>query len=244
MKLRSAFNEWGRFTDGRFSHRQWLLAKWEVCEGVVWPQEKIDLMLDLITKRLELGLNDYFVDLGCGGGWILKSLTLESGYAIGLDFSDEMIVNARTVQAGDALLQGEIGRLPLKSGSLDKALCYFVLINMMDDADIQRSILDMLRVLKSGGKLLIGQLPDRAGSAAYDASKAAYLEFCCQTYKAGPDYRNVGRMPQKLFNVPGLLAFLDEQGIVYQKLPSFNPFYRPGEPVTVEWRFDLLLQKK
>jgi|GEM_PF-1691629 len=243
MELRSAFNEWGHFTDGRFADRQWLLAKWEVCEGVVWPQVKIDLMLGLIAERLDLGLNDYFVDCGCGGGWILKNLGPHAGYAIGLDFSGEMIGNAVTIDAGDVLLQGEIGRLPFKTGSLDKALCYFVLINMMDDTYVQRSILDMMRVLKPGGLLLIGQLPDRAGSQAYDTAKAAYLEFCRQTYDLGKDLREVGRMPQKLFDVPGLLAFLDREAIVYQKMPSFNPFYRPGEPVTVDWRFDLLLKK-
>lgn len=243
MELRSAFNEWGKFTGGRFVDRQWLLAKWEVCEGVVWPPEKIDGMLGLISKRMDLDLNHFMVDLGCGGGWMLKALAPDTGYAVGLDFSLQMIGNAVKVEAGDALVQGEIGRLPFKTASVDRALCYFVLINMMDDEVVERSILDMFRLLKPGGKLLIGQLPDKALSADYDRAKAGYLDYCRSTYALGEDFRDINRMPQKLFDVPRLVAFLNGQKIVFNKLPSFNPFFRPGEPLTVEWRFDLLLEK-
>ena len=243
MELRSAFNEWGQFTGGRFADRQWLLAKWEVCEGVIWSREKVDIMLGLISGRLEAGLNDHFIDLGCGGGWMLKGLTPDTGYAVGLDFSAEMIDNARMVDAGDALVQGEIGRLPFKTGSFDRALCYFVLINMMDDQSVERSILDMLRLLKPGGRLLIGQLPDKARSSDYDEAKSAYLDYCRQAFDLGADFRDVNRMPQKLFDVPALTAFLEKNKITFSKLPSFNPFYRPGESPTVEWRFDLLLEK-
>jgi SAM-dependent methyltransferase len=243
MGLRADFDDWGRFTDGKFSAQQWLLARWEVCEGVIWPQGKIDLMLGLIAERLNLGLNDYFVDLGCGGGWMLRDLAPDSGYALGLDFSAAMIGNAVKIGAGDALVQGAIGALPVRTASVDKALCYFVLINMMDDAQVQRSILDMWRIVKPGGRLLIGQLPDAGRSGDYDTAKAGYLEFCRKTYALGTDLRDVSRMPQKLFDVPGLLSFLDGKNIRYQKLPSFNPFYRPGETETVDWRFDLLLLK-
>ena len=243
MQLRDAFNEWGKFTDGRFAGRQWLLAKWEVCEGIVWPAAKIDLMMDLIGERLAPGLNDVFVDMGCGGGWMLKRFAPDTGFAVGLDFSAEMLWNAAVAKAGDVLLQGEIGRLPFKAASVDRGLCYFVLINMMEDRHVEACILDMVRVLKKGGRLLIGQLPDAGLSAMYDQSKASYMEYCRTEYSLGEDLRDINRMPQKLFDVPRLLAFLDRQGIAYTKLPSFNPFYRPGEPVTVEWRFDLLLER-
>ena len=241
--LRDAFNEWGKFTDGRFAGRQWLLAKWEVCEGVVWPEEKIDLMMRLIGERLQPGLNDIFADLGCGGGWMLKRLAPDTGFAVGLDFSAEMLWNATVAKAGDALLQGEIGRLPVRSGSLDRVLCYFVLINMIDDRQVEHCILDMWRTLKPGGRLLIGQLPDAAMSGLYDQAKTSYMEYCREEYSLGDDLRDINRMPQKLFNVPALLAFLAREGISYEKFPSFNPFYRPGEPVTVDWRFDLVLQR-
>ncbi len=241
--MRSAFNEWGRFTEGRFVDQQWLLAKWEVCEGVVWPAEKIDVMIDLITKRLDTGLNDRLVDLGCGGGWMLKRLAPECGYAVGLDFSAQMIGNALKIDAGDVLLQGEIGRLPFKDNSFDRALCYFVLINMMEDSDVERSIIDMMRILKPGGSLLIGQLPDKAKSKEYDAAKAQYREFCSQTYGLGADLRDVNRMPQKLFDIPALVSFLEKNDIHFTKMPSFNPFYRAGESSTVEWRLDFLLRK-
>ncbi|MBF0388192.1 MAG: class I SAM-dependent methyltransferase [Candidatus Omnitrophica bacterium] len=243
MQLRTAFNEWGSFTKGKFAGRQWLLAKWEVCAGVVWPQEKIDIMLGLVAQRLDLKAENSFIDLGCGGGWMLGGLKPSVGFAVGLDFSAQMLQNAVSIKATDALVQGEIGRLPLKDASFDRALCYFVLINMMDDAIVERAIMDMLRVVKPGGRLLIGQLPDQARSADYDRAKASYIDFCRQSGDLGDDLRDVNRMPQKLFDVPKLTGFLQQSRIGYKKMPSFNPFYRPGESPTIEWRFDLLLEK-
>lgn len=243
MDLRQAFNNWGDFTDGRFADKQWLLAKWEVCEGVSWPEEKISAMLDLIAGRLDLGLNDSFADLGCGGGWMLKRFAPDVGRAVGLDFSWQMLSNAVSIDAGDSLVQGEIGRLPFKDNSFDKILCYFVLINIMDDEAVERFILDMMRVLKSGGKLLIGQMPDKARSGDYDAAKEGYIEFCRQAYDMGHDLRDINRMPQKLFDVPLLTKFLDAQGFRYQKMTTFNPFYRPGVSREIDWRFDILLEK-
>jgi hypothetical protein len=36
---------------------------------------------------------------------------------------------------------------------------------------------------------------------------------------------------------------LDGAGLRHEIRPSFNPFYRPGEPETVRWRFDLVIFK-
>ncbi len=242
--LRDQFDEWAKFTGGKLSGRQWLLAKWEVFEGIDWPPEKIELMLMILSSRLNLKPGHILADVGCGGGWILQALLPQAGYAFGVDFSAQMLANARQVVPFSRLVQGDIGALPLRGESVDRLLCYFVLVNMMDDGLVERALLELTRVLKPGGIALVGQLPDASGSSDYNAAKAAYMDYCQHTFPVGASYRDVERMPQKLFDMPRLEAFLQARGIAYHMEPSFNPFYRPGEPSTVWWRKDLVIEKR
>lgn len=243
MNLHRTFNEWTDFTGQRFSDRQWLLAKWEVFEGVVWPGEKIEVMLATITDRLGLSREHVLADLGCGGGWIAERLSSHVGQVVGLDFSWGMIKNARSLLPSGSLVQGAIGELPFRRYSFDRILCYFVFINVLDDRDVERFLLDMFRVLKPGGRILVGQLPDRAGSRDYDQAKASYFEYCRDHFQLGDSLRDKSRVAQKLFDLSRIQGFLQTHGIRHEVSPSFNPFYRDGEPRTVSWRFDLVLHK-
>jgi ubiquinone/menaquinone biosynthesis C-methylase UbiE len=243
MQLKKTFEEWTRFTEKKFSDRQWLLAKWEVSEGIVWPKEKIDVMIKTIAEGLGLSCDHSLADLGCGGGWIMDHLSRRVKSAVGLDFSWGMLQNAAALIPRERLVQGAIGKLPFRGQSFDRVLCYFVLINVCDDADVERFLLDMLRVLKPGGRLLAGQMPDMAASKDYDNAKAEYFEYCREHYQLGDCLRDQNRIAQKLFDVPKLRSFLGRQNIRYEIRPSFNPFYRAGAPETVTWRFDLVLYK-
>jgi len=243
MKLKGQFEDWAEFTGGKFSDRQWLLAKWEVSDGIVWPTEKVAVMMRTIQDGLDLNRSHSLADLGCGGGWILAKLSPQVRTAVGLDFSWNMLQNAFGFIPRERLVQGAIGSLPFRSETFDRALCYFVLINMLDDDDVEQSILDMLRIVKKGGRLLVGQLPDKAGSPDYDRAKTEYFDYCRKHYESGTSLRDKNRVAQKLFDIPVLKAFLSRAGVRYEIRPSFNPFYRPGAPQTVSWRFDLVVFK-
>ena len=244
MELRTLFEDWAQFTGKRFSDRQWLLAKWEVVDGVVWSREKIEVMMKTVIRYLDLKPEHSLADLGCGGGWILDMLAAKTSYSLGVDFSWNMLSNAGSLIPPKRLVQGEIGRLPLKEGAFDRVLCYFVLINMMDDNAVERSLLDMFRVVKKGGRVVVGQMPDRAGSPDYDLAKGEYFDYCAEVFPVGVNHRDILRAPQKLFDKGKLEAFLKKEGVPYRIEPSFNPFYRPGAPETVKWRFDLVLEKR
>ncbi len=244
LELKSLFNAWAKEVDGDYAQRQWLLSKWELFEGIAWPKEKYDTMIRSIAVGLQLQSGDNLIDLGCGGGWILKA---RSAYAkrgvVGLDFSGEMLRFARQTLPETPLINGEIGRLPLKSESFAKALSYYVFLNFADDAYVEQGILEVWRVLKKGGRALIGQLPDKNGSAAYEAAKAEHLEFCRRTYPLGKNNRDTHLLPLRLFDKDALSRSLNERNIRHQFLDSFNPFFRSGQPALVNWRFDLVLEK-
>jgi len=243
MDLKVLFDSWAKTASNDYTDKQWLLSKWEVVEGVEWPQEKIDSMIKSIVEGLELKSSDVLFDLGCGGGWILKALKPNVQKVIGLDFSQLMLTNATTICPEEVFICGEIGKLPFGDNTCDCALSYFVFLNFMDDDFVSSSILDIMRILKKGGHALIGQLPDKTRSADYDKAKSDYIKYCDDVYRLGKSHRDVCRAPQKLFDKENLKNFLDRQNISYHFRNSFNPFYREQQPEKVDWRFDLILEK-
>lgn len=244
MNIKNLFDGWAKASQAKYAQKQWMLSKWENIEGIDWPEEKIKCMIGSIVEGLELKSSDFIIDLGCGGGWITKALCSYANNIIGLDFSLPMLENSRVICPKKNFICGKIGELPFKDGICDCALCYFVFINILDDIEIQNAILDIMRILKKGGRALIGQLPDKAYSQDYDRDKKEYLRYCSETFSIGEDYRDSFKVPQKLFCRHSLKEFLDKVGISYQFRKSFNPFYRVGQPGTVDWRFDLILFKK
>lgn len=243
-KTQNLFNTWGKITGKHYTDKQWLLSKWEVFEDMDWPDEKVDCMLQTIQDGLQLRPQDILLDLGCGGGWILDRIKPLVSDVIGVDFSFEMIHHARDTFPQEKLLCGKIGQLPLGDNICDKVLCYFVFINYETDEMVYASIRDIMRVLKPGGRALVGQLPDKDLSHLYDKAKETYLAHYLETHSEEKSLRDIHRIPQKLYDRKSLKIFLEQEDIFYQFRDSFNPFYRAGQPETIPWRFDLILEKQ
>lgn len=243
MDNRDLFEAWAREVSGRFIKKQWLLSKWENIEGVEWPEEKIRLMMAHVAGGLSLQRDHLLVDLGCGGGWFMQSLAPLCRRTVGVDFSFQMLLQARMLDTGGSFVSADILRLPFRGETADRILCYFVLLNFMDDHKIETAFREIWRVLKSGGRAVVGQLPDAQGSPEYDRAKAEYLAYAGQHFKMGQSHREEWRFPQKLFDKSALAEMLRRNHIRAQFRESFNPFYRPGAAQTVSWRFDVILSK-
>jgi SAM-dependent methyltransferase len=242
MHLKETFDQWVCSAQDRYTDRQWLLSKWEVCDGVEWPKAKVEIMVRTIREALRPRQDDILADLGCGGGWIAELLRPSVREVVGLDFCRDMLNIASRAGRGP-WVQGAIGELPFRENSFDRVLSYFVFLNFSDDDLVFSSIRDIYRVLKPGGTALIGQLPLMNMNAAYDAAKADYVDYCQRTMSLGPRNDNGSRVPLRSFSRERMAEFLGQQKIAFEFLSSFNPFYREGEPQTVTWRFDLLVFK-
>lgn len=242
MSLKDFFDDWTSAAKDNYASRQWLLSKWEVFDGIEWSQDKINLMLGTIFDSLDLQKSHLLLDLGCGGGWITRYLAGEVRQAVGLDFCEHMLSVAAGHSSG-TWIQGDIGRLPLKSSGVDRVLSYFVFLNFLDDSFVEKALLEVYRILAPGGVALIGQMPDKAGAQLYDRSKKDYMDYCSAQKSLGRRNDDDSRAPLRTFDRENLVRFLKEKEISCQVRPSFNPFYRKGEPTTVKWRFDLLLCK-
>lgn len=93
------------------------------------------------------------LDLGIGGGWLSARL-VERGCAVtGVDPSAEVLARARRRLPGARLIEGRAEALPLPDAGLDKAASVNTLYFW---ADLARPAAELARVLKPGGRLVLG----------------------------------------------------------------------------------------
>lgn len=99
-------------------------------------------------------------DLGCGTGNAAELLAPLVRRVVAVDQSAPMLNAARKRLErfeNVEFVEGDLGHLPLESGSMDAAVCLLVLHHMADPAAALR---EMARVLRPGGILLIADMVD------------------------------------------------------------------------------------
>ena len=143
-------------------------------------------------------------DLGCGTGQLVAEMSPHVKRMIGVDVSPAML-KAAAKRVGDAknieLREGDVQKLPLKSGTCDAALMLLVL-TYVDDPP--KALSEMSRILKAGGKAVIVDLlhHDREdfrrdleqrwpgfapSSLAQQLREAGFVDVMCRTLQPEPD---------------------------------------------------------
>ncbi len=113
--------------------------------------------------------NSVILDIGCGGGKIIKHLSdSDDGYQLlGIDHSPEMVelskkVNRRGIGRKQVrIINASVSDIPIESNSVD-LITAFETVQFWTDID--KSFSEVLRVLKNGGTLLIINRYPKQGS--------------------------------------------------------------------------------
>ena len=110
-----------------------------------------------IVKLLDPKQNSSFLDVGCGSGILIKYL-LEANRGMklcGLDITPQMVEVAKRKFASNQSVEITLGsavKMPYKNNSFDYVTCAS---SFHHHPDPLKSVKEMVRVLKPGGKLLI-----------------------------------------------------------------------------------------
>ncbi len=109
----------------------------------------------VILRLLELTPEDYYVEIGCGGGELLQFALERAAFGAGIDHSPDMVEishenNAQAVAAGRAeIIQGDVASLPWEDGRFSAAasanMFFFV-------PQPEKALAEVYRVLRPGGR--------------------------------------------------------------------------------------------
>lgn len=129
-----------------------------------WRRSTLGRITDALEERLLLdrigparGLR--ILDVGCGDGVLATRLARCDARVTGIDASADMIAAARRRTKAEGveldLVEGDAGDLPFPAGRFD---CVVSVATLCFVDDPRPTIRDMVRVLKPGGRLILGEL--------------------------------------------------------------------------------------
>jgi arsenite methyltransferase len=108
----------------------------------------------LALEMLDPRVGDRVLDVGFGGGGLLRALRARGAAAMGADVSRAAVARARS--AGIDAVLASVDALPFADASFDKAAS---LNSLYFWPDIRAALRELARVLKPGGRLVLGFEP-------------------------------------------------------------------------------------
>jgi demethylmenaquinone methyltransferase / 2-methoxy-6-polyprenyl-1,4-benzoquinol methylase len=137
--------------------------------------DRIAPVYDLMNRVMTAGLDgrwrrmtaeavvrhgDRVLDGCCGTGDLALADERAGGRVVGLDFSERMLERARRKSASVEWVRGDLLELPFEDASFEAATVGFGVRNV---ADLERSLRELRRVLRLGGRLGILEITEPRG---------------------------------------------------------------------------------
>jgi demethylmenaquinone methyltransferase / 2-methoxy-6-polyprenyl-1,4-benzoquinol methylase len=113
-----------------------------------------------MTAEAVVRREDRVLDACCGTGDLALADERAGGRVVGLDFSQRMLERARRKSASVEWVRGDLLDLPFAEESFDAATVGFGVRNV---ADLERSLRELRRVLRPGGRLGILEITEPRG---------------------------------------------------------------------------------
>jgi ubiquinone/menaquinone biosynthesis C-methylase UbiE len=131
-------------------------------------QAALDLLVGAAGPRPE----DVSLDVACGPGSVVVAFAPRVRRAIGLDYTEAMLDQARQLAARSGLgnvewHRGDVYALPFADGAFDIVSCRYAFHHLLEPA---RALAEMVRVCRDGGRVVVCD-----AMASDDPAKAAAL---------------------------------------------------------------------
>lgn len=117
-----------------------------------------------INKKMEFRPQDVVLDLGGGCGQITKYIAERCEKVILADGAEEAVKFAKNKlknyhNVGYSIFDITAFPLPFSDCKFDKIICYSVVHYLQDYGQFENLLKELLRISKTGGKILIGDIP-------------------------------------------------------------------------------------
>jgi arsenite methyltransferase len=184
------------------------------------------------TALIGLRAGETVLDLGSGGGIdvLLSARRVgPTGFAYGLDMTDDMLAlareNQRAVGATNVeFLKGNIEAIPLPDSSVDVVISNCV-INLSSDKD--RVLREAFRVLRPGGRFAVSDVVTR-GEVPAEVRQSMLLWVGCiagaleegayRAKLAAAGFTGISLEPTRTYDIEDARVFLAEAGIAVDKI--------------------------
>ncbi len=190
---------------------------------------EFSLLIQDIKEKLKINSaikGERFLDVGCGNSFLLSKI--KNGMTtFGIDFSLPMIKKSLEVIPDGGFAIGEVNKLPFNNNIFSRVLCYSVFHYFPDEEYAVKTIIEMIRVCKKGGYIMIGDIPS-------SKNKKMLSEKELNSY-GQQDRPGIHRIDEWLFyNLETLTKTIKDLKCTPQILPQ------PKELKTSHYRFDIV----
>ncbi|HEX6130179.1 MAG TPA: methyltransferase domain-containing protein [Actinomycetota bacterium] len=147
------------------------MERWRTFDGVAEEYERIhaprlaDPARDLVAAA-EIAAGELVLDVGTGTGVVAQAAVDAGARAVGVDESVDMLAVARRERPRVALAAATAIDLPFRDGTFDVVLGGFVLASF---AKVDTALFDLLRVVRTGGRVAFSVWGDGQQDAFQDA---------------------------------------------------------------------------
>jgi len=141
------------------------------CEGYEeWLDSEGEQLSRRLTSAFELASVEpgmKILDLGCGRGEIVRHCAQLGAHVVGVDYAPvavrmtrDVILDSGSLPGKMSVLQCDAKHLPFPDNHFDRVLCFDV-VEHLYPWELHQSLLEVSRVLKPDGKLVVHTAPNR-----------------------------------------------------------------------------------
>lgn len=128
----------------------------------IWTDKQMyDDLIQSIKQQLDLKANHTLLEIGCAAGFLALGLSPIVKSYVGVDISNNALKVASKLGLKNATFKKADGSLlPFSDNFFDRVLSYDVFTNFPSIEYVKQVVKEMVRVVKPGGKIMVGSLAD------------------------------------------------------------------------------------
>jgi SAM-dependent methyltransferase len=180
----------------------------------LWTDEMYDNLIESIRLQLELDGSTQLWEIGCAAGFLAAGLAPHVSSYTGVDMSRAALAVLESMDLPNVnVIHADGRKLPLEDCCIDTALCYDVVTNFDDWADVVRLGEEVARVLTPGGRWLLGSIPDSDCQAQIE-TVAQEVSAALDQMASSQGARSFLRRKRRNTRVPRELPVSKDQGAI------------------------------